>query len=108
MSFKVCKYTGVFKNRMLEVKKATRCHQLYVISYGLIKSYFSNEHPYTFNSFPESRRPHSSKSVRMHHLASLVSKFSKPFQLPKHRFKQRQDAPFSFLDFKIFSAVPTS
>ena len=87
MSFKVCKYTGVFKNRMLEVKKATRCHQLYVISYGLIKSYFSDEHPYTFNSFPESRRPHSSKSILMYHLTSLLPTFYKQIQLPKHRLK---------------------
>jgi len=32
MSFKVCKYPGVFKKRMVEVKKATRCQQLYVVS----------------------------------------------------------------------------
>ena len=62
----------------------------------------------TFNSSPESRRPHSSKSVRMHHLASLVSNCSKQFQLPNHRFKQRPNASTSFLAFKIFSAVPTS
>ena len=73
MSFKVCKYT--------------RCQQLYVISYSLIKSYFSDEHFLTFSSSPESRRPHSLKSVQMHHLASLLSKFSKQFQLPKDCFK---------------------
>ena len=61
----------------------------------------------TFNSSPESRRPHSSKSVRMYHLVSLVSFFSKQFQLPKHRFKKRHNAPFSFLGFKMFKAVKT-
>ena len=78
MSFKVCKYTCVFKKRMLEeIQKATECQQLYVISYSLIKSYFSDEHISTFNSSPDSRRPRSSKNVRMHHLASLFSKLSK-------------------------------
>ena len=67
----------------------------------LIKSYFSDEHISTFNSSPESRRPHSSESVRLHHLASLLSKCSKQFQPLKHRFKQRQNAPFSFLRFKF-------
>ena len=37
----------------------------------------------------------------------LISKLSQKFQLPNHRFKQRQNAPFSVLDFNIFSAVPT-
>ena len=45
------------------------------------------------------------KFVRIHHLASLVSNFSKQFQLPNHRFKQHQNAPFSVLAFNIFSAV---
>mgnify|MGYP000029459421 CR=1 FL=1 len=83
---------------------------------------------------PESRRPHSSKSVRMqylaflvsnvlsssnfqtavsksvrmHQLASLLSKFAQQFQLPKSCFKQRQNAPVCVLAFKFFSAVPTS
>jgi len=58
MSLKVCKFTGVFKKRMLEViKKTTRYQQLNVISYSLINSYLSDEHISTFNSSPESRRP---------------------------------------------------
>ena len=32
----------------------------------------------------------------------------KLFQLPKHRFKQHQNAPYSFHTFIFFSAVPTS
>ena len=52
--------------------KAMRCQQLYVVSYSLIKSYFSDAHISTFNSSLESRRPHSSKSVRIHHLAAMV------------------------------------
>jgi len=78
MSFKVCKYTDVFKKRMLEeIQKATRCQQLNAVLYILIKSYFSDEHISTSNSSPERRRPCSSKNVRMHHLASLFSKLSK-------------------------------
>ena len=114
---------------MLEViQKVTRCQQVYIVSYSLIKSYFSDEHISTFNRSTESR-PHSSKSVqlawlvsffskqfqntvpnsaRMHNLASLLSKFSKQFRLRKHRFIQHHNAPFSFLAFTFFSAVPTS
>jgi len=40
-------------------------------------------------------------------LLRVMSKCSKQFQLPKHRFKYRQNAPFCFLAFKTFSAVPT-
>ena len=57
------------------------------LRYIVFNRYFSDEHISTFNSSPVSRRPHSSKSVRMHHLASLVSAFSKQFQLLKHHFK---------------------
>ena len=99
-----------------------RCPQPNVISYSLIKSYFSDEHISTFNSSPVSRRPHSSKSVRMHHLASLVSKYSKQLQLPKHCFKQfcllqtirvwgaflTSSEFLVLLASKMFSAVPTS
>ena len=49
-----------------------------------------------------------SNSARMHHLASLISKYSQLFQLPKNRFKQRPNASFCVLGFTIFSAVPTS
>ena len=91
MSFKVCKYT--------------RSQQLYVISYSLIKSYFSDEHFLTFSSSPESRRPHSLKSVQMHHLASLLSTFSKQFQLPKDCFKQRQNASLLFLSSYNFKNI---
>ena len=44
----------------------------------------------------------------MHHLASLLSKCSKQFQLPKHRFKQRQNASTCFLAFTFFKAAPSS
>ena len=50
----------------------------------------------------------ASNSTRMHHLASLLSHFSQQFQLPKHRFKQRQNAPFCVLAFKVSPAVPSS
>jgi len=63
----------------------TRCQKLYVVPYSLIKSYLSEEHISTFNSSPESRRTNSSKSVWMHHLASLLPNFSKQFQRPNHR-----------------------
>ena len=42
--------------------------------------------------------------ARKHRLASLFSKVSPHFQLPKHRFKQRQKAPVSVLNFKSFAA----
>jgi len=42
----------------------------------------------------------------MNRLASFIPKFSQPFQLPKHRFKQRRNAPFSVLAFKSVQAVP--
>ena len=32
-------------------------------------------------------------SVRMHRSASLVLRFSQQFQIPKHRFKLRQNVP---------------
>jgi len=32
-------------------------------------------------------------------------KDSQQFQIPKHRFKERQNAPFLVLAFKIFSAA---
>ena len=108
MSFKVCKYMCVQKANVGSNKKATGYQQLYIVSYSLIKSYFSDEHISTFNSSPVKCRPHSSKSVRMHHLPSLVSFFSQKFQFPKHLFKQHQNAPFSFLSFKIFYAVLTA
>ena len=41
-------------------------------------------------------------SAKMYRLASLLSTFSKQFQLPKHRFKKRQNATFSFVGFKMF------
>ena len=40
-------------------------------------------------------------------LFSMLSKFSQQFQHPKNCFKQRQNAPFSVLAFKMFSAVLT-
>ena len=49
-----------------------------------------------------------SKSSRMHLFASLLLKFSQQFQLQEHRFKQRQNAPYIVLDFKMFSGVPNS
>ena len=107
MSFKVCKYTGVFKKRLLEVIKKQLDANKFTLYRIVCYSYFSDEHISTYNSSPESRRPHSSKSARMHHLASLVSKLSKQFQLSKHRFKQHQNASTSFLAFKMFLAVPT-
>ena len=75
MSFKVCKYTGVFKKRMLEVIKKQLDANKFTLYRIVYYSYFSDEHISTFNSSPVSRRPHSSKSVWMHHLASLVSNF---------------------------------
>ena len=56
------------------------CHELKsktILSYSLIMSYFSDEHISTFNISPESRRTHSPKSVRVHHLTSLVSNAGK-------------------------------
>ena len=41
-------------------------------------------------------------------LSDLVLKQSQQFQLPKHRFKLRQTASLSDLGLKGFSAVPTS
>ena len=38
----------------------------------------------------------SNSNIKINHLASLLAKLFKQFQLPKHRFKQRQNAP-SFL-----------
>ena len=75
-----------------------------------------------------------SNSIRMYNLASLVSKCSQQFQLPKcrcnqrqnaplasvllffsqqfqlqeHRFKQHQNAQFIVLNFKVFPGVPSS
>ena len=63
MSFKVCKYTGVFKKRLLEVIKKQLDANKFTLYRIVYYSYFSDEHISTFNSFPESRRPHSSKSV---------------------------------------------
>ena len=47
-----------------------------------------------------------SNSVRMHRLASLISKLSQQFQLYKHRFKLHQTTLLSVLVFIFFSAVP--
>ena len=54
-----------------------------------------------------------SNGDRMHHLASDLSHVYRQFQPRKHRFKQRQNAPYIVLDFKvlvtglkIFSAAP--
>ena len=44
----------------------------------------------------------------MNHTSSLISKFSQQFQLPKNRFKERQNAPFCVFAFNFFSAVPSS
>ena len=49
-----------------------------------------------------------SNSTRMHNFATLLLKISQQFQLQEHRFKQRQNAPYIVLDFKMLSAVPTS
>ena len=49
-----------------------------------------------------------SNSARMRHLAFLLSIFSQQFQLPKHCFKEHQNAPSFLFAFKIFSTVPTS
>ena len=46
----------------------------------------------------------NSNSGRMHHFASLLSKYAQVFQLPKHRFKQRPNAPFCVIDFKFPSS----
>ena len=103
MSFKVCKYTGVFKKRMLGVIKKQRNANnvtLYRIVLFRVISVM-NIVPHSI-ALLKDIGPHSSKSVRMHHLASFVSKFSKAFRLPKHRFKYRHNAPFSFLPFKVF------
>ena len=133
MSFKVCKYMCVQKANVGSNKKATGYQQLYIVSYSRIKRNFSDEHITTFNSSPKSRPPQSSESIRMRHLAFLLPTSSKQFKLPRHRFKWRQNAPFSwlfsillssssfenvvsnsikmhhfFLLFKNFSAVPTS
>ena len=40
--------------------------------------------------------------IRMHHFFPLFSKFSQQFQLSKNRFKQRQNAPFCVLAFKFY------
>ena len=42
-----------------------------------------------------------SNTARKHQFASLFSIFSPQFYRPKHRFRQRQNAPFSVLDFKL-------
>ena len=109
MSFKVCKCTGVLKRRMLKVIKRQRDANKFTLYRIVLLRVVS-----MVSIFPHSITPlkvvgpHSSKSVRMHHLTSLLSFFSKQFQLPKHRFNQRQYAPFSFLAFKIVLAVATS
>ena len=46
-----------------------------------------------------------SNSVKMHKLASFLSKKSQQFQLPKHCFKWRQKALFSVLYVKCVLAV---
>ena len=72
MSFKVCKYAGVIKKRMLKIiTKETRYQQL-----ERLVCYFSDEHISTFNSSTESRR----------------TTF----------FEKRPNASFSFLGFNIF------
>ena len=38
----------------------------------------------------------SNNNIKINHLASLLAKLFKQFQLPKHRFKQRQNARYSF------------
>ena len=80
--FKVCKYRGVFKNRMLEAKKKQR-DATNLTLYGmvlLIVSSVMTIFPHSISP-PESRPPHFSKSVRMRHILSLVSKCSQLFQL---------------------------
>ena len=89
-------------------KKVTRCKQLFVVLYWLIKSYVSDEHISTFNGFLKVVDHIRRKFVRRHHLASLVLICFKQFQLPKHRFKQRQNTPFCVFAFNMFSSFSTS
>ena len=53
---------------------------------------------------PKSRRAKVSKSVRIHHSAFIAFIF---VCRAKYRIKQRQNAPFSFIAFKHFSAGQT-
>ena len=47
--------------------------------------------------------------VRMHNILSSVSKFFyQLFQLPKHRFEKRQNEPFPFFAFILFSVAQCS
>ena len=49
-----------------------------------------------------------STSVGIHHLASLLSKLSKQFQFPKHRFNLRQNTPLlAFYSFPKFLSRST-
>ena len=108
MSFNVCKYTGVFKRRMLEVKKNQRDAKNFTLYRTVLLRVIS-----VMNIFPhliaplKGVGPHSSKSANMHRLASLLSKYSQQFKIPKHRFEQRQNAPFSFIAFIIFPSFST-
>ena len=109
--------------------KATRCQQVYVVSYSLLQLLFRHsiaplkvvDHilrkasqctiqlPWFQNVLSSSNVQNTvSNNIRMHHTSSLISKFSQQFQLPKNRFKERQNAPFCVFAFNFFSAVPTS
>ena len=84
MFFKVCKYTGVFKKRMLEViNKQRDADNLTLYRIVLLRVRSSNFQNTVSNS------------IRMHYLFFLLLKFS-------------QNAQYIVLDFKMFSAGPTS
>ena len=84
MFFKVCKYTGVFKKRMLEViNKLRDADNLTLYRIVLLRVRSSNFQNTVSNS------------IRMHYLFFLLLKFS-------------QNAQYIVLDFKMFSAGPTS
>ena len=80
MCFKVCKYTGVFKKRMLEVIKMQRDTKNFTLYRIVLLRVIS-----VMNIFPHSITP-----------LKVVDHILRP------------NAPFSFLDFIFFLAVPTS
>ena len=82
MSLKVCKYTGVFKKRMLAVIKKQRDATNFTL-YGIFLLIVI----LVMNIFRHSVAP-----------LKVVDQF----------FGINQNAPFNFLAFKIFAAFPTS
>jgi len=68
------------QKRMLKMIKKQLDANKFTLYCKVYYSYFSDEHISKFNSCPESRRAHSSKSVRMNHLASVPTSKT-PFQI---------------------------